>query len=237
MTDTASGKAPRNAGISVTVTHYDWSVDGTVQTSWPLTGVTNAAGLYSIAGAPFGIDIVGGDTVSARYSVPRTSNQVTVNATAPYVIGFLDRAHVSGYALPNAKTLLTIKNRMGKLVFTAECRTSLSGQFSLVLTDGLGSTTLRPNMGVALDLPGVSVTLPRVGGRLNVGAKRVDGFGPPNLYIRISTQSPFFTHYGQIDKRGRFSVDLSPGGGVSEGTLVSLVVRLAGGDLVYRYIE
>jgi hypothetical protein len=232
-----SGVAPRNAGVSVGATHFTWTDEGTEQEPLQTLVVAGKDGKFAFDATVFA-DLVGGDMVSARLSLSRGAVGVTANATIPYVVGYLERARISGLGTPSKTVGIAVRDRQKKVIFSTMVRTGLGGVFNLTLTDGTTSVTLQPKMTVVANFSGAAVAkLPQVTGALDVGRHVIRGKGPPNTYLRIQTQQPFYTHYGQTDGRGRYEVDLAPGGSVSEDTLASVVMRLPGGDLVLRYIE
>jgi hypothetical protein len=235
--DVISGVAPRNAGVFITATHFAWTEEGPEQESFSLSALSDTKSEYSFDATAF-VDLVGGDSVSAKLKLAGGAGEVTANATVPYFVGYLDRARVSGFGNPSTPATLTIIDRLKRAIFAMTFRTNLSGAFNVFLTDGAVSVTLQPKMTVNVRFVGAaSAILPQVTGMLDVAGHAVRGKGPPNQFLRIQTQQPFYTHYGKIDARGRFEIDIGSGGSVSEGTLVAVVVRLSAGDLVFRYIE
>lgn len=234
--DIIGGQGPRNSGVIITVSHFDWTESGTEQENFETAANTDAAGKFAFDISAF-LDLVGGDSVAVRYEFKGTDNSVTVRGTVPYINAFTDRAVVSGYANAAQNVKVTVKSRQNKVLFSATVRPGLDGQFSLLLTDGLLSTTLKALMSVTVELPGLSLKLPKSSALLDVSAEQVTGKGPANQCLRVLTQNPFYTHYGQVDKLGRFSVDLSGGSAITTGTTAAVVFRAPSGDQVYRFVE
>lgn len=234
--DIVSGQGPRGSGVIINVSHFDWTSAGTEQKNFETAANTDAQGKFSFDLSAF-LDLTGGDAVSARYEFKGTDNSVTVRGTVPYLNAFTDRADVSGYANPAQNVKVTVKSRLNKVLFAATVRPALDGQFSLQLTDGLATTTLRALMTVSIELPGLILKLPKSTALLDVSAEQVSGKGPPNQCLRVLTQNPFFTHFGQVDKAGRYSVDLSSGSTITTSTTAAVVFRAPSGDQVYRFVE
>ncbi len=236
VSDVVGGQGPRRAGVIINVSHFDWTASGVDQKNFETAANTDSTGKFAFDLTAF-LDLAGGDAVAARYEFRGTDNSVTVRGTVPYINAFMDRAEVSGYGNPAQNVKVTVKSRLNKPLFTASVRPALDGQFRLVLSDGLSSTTLRPRMTLTAELPGVSVKLPKSTAILDVSAEQVSGVGPPKQSLQVLTQNPFWTHFGQVDKAGRYAVDLSDGSSITSSTRAVVIFRTPSGDRVYRFVE